>query len=77
MKVICSNDKWRQSPACSGRPTPAYMEECNVVGEFNYFGCVYYELSGYNPDSIFHSDNFTKMSDCLEKSVLNIKEEYA
>lgn len=76
MKVICSNDKWRQSPECMGRQAPVYMEECIVVGEFNYFGSLFYELSGYNPDSLFHSDHFIKMSDCLEESAVNTKEEY-
>lgn len=75
MRVLCINDKWSQSPACSGRPVPEYMEECIVIDTVGYLGFEFYELSGYDHDSLFFSENFIPLSDEFETELVNVKEE--
>lgn len=75
MRVLCINDNWSQSPACVGRPTPKYMEECVAADTVGFMGFRFYVLSGYDPDSLFTTENFIPLSETNEAELVNEKEE--
>lgn len=81
MRVLCINEDWKRSEATKNKLAPHFMEECEVVEVINSSIGKWYQLEGYDTDTVFAADYFAilteqsadEMSEEKREAIANIE----
>lgn len=86
MQVMCIHKgEWNKSDVELGRPSPGYLEICEVMQARDFRGKdpkggrilpgVWYQLKGFHPASAFHSSKFITIPEATAEEMAEAERE--